>query len=554
MCIQSEFGKNIDNPLVDEWEHPCVWGEEKTVRPDYCVFNNTAYGLDLLHKHIKNNSRIVLSTDVDVDGVGTTYIMKRTLNALGSDKHIQIINQEKIHGIQQKHVEYFKMRPVDLIIITDSSCNEIETIKKFNCDVLVIDHHELLHNDLIGYCEDGIHRYVIINNTIDNYNQEFDNMWIEKNSGVALDKLVKYEKTNDMSCGLVVYELMRVYSLCFNNELLLENMLLDQWVGITLFTDVISTTNKRNQWYMDRTVFNVEIEETLGIILRLTNKYKGKLDKSYIQYTFAPIINKAIRAGKSGEVVSKIINYPEEICELNIYNEMQQEAVEKATTVLYKDSMTGVEVRNKRLFNSENIVLDITDLDIHNNYTGVIASRLSGDNQKNALVFKRLESGKVKGSFRGKYKRCNYRGYFDNHSKDVYAQGHPEAFGFEVTKQQLDDIVVGINSIEPKGRINEFLTAGSMSEEEKGVYHITDMTEFRRQGFIWRIATGNAKVSSKEEIFIRVKSSDAEFKEAKGKLIYYNVLGLECKAFKPIDKQYINIYIEYGSEINIFIK
>ena len=55
-------------------------------------------------------------------------------------------------------------------------------------------------------------------------------------------------------------------------------------------------------------------------MMRVINNFKATLDKSYIQYSFAPIINKAIRAGKSGEVIDKVVNNPSSICDLNIYN------------------------------------------------------------------------------------------------------------------------------------------------------------------------------------------------------------------------------------------
>jgi single-stranded DNA-specific DHH superfamily exonuclease len=513
--------------------------------------------LELLHKHIDNNNRTVLHTDVDVDGVGTTYIMKKALNAVGSDNHLLLINKDKVHGIQQKHVDYFKSNPVDFVIITDSSTNEVEIIKQFNCDVLVIDHHDYVLADkswLNGKCNDGVHEYVIVNNTIKNRNQELDNKWLRSKNISAFDNLEEWIGCSDMSCGLVVYELMRLYCVCFANPKVLENMLLYQWAAITLFTDAINTLNDRNQWYLDNTVFSQELEPSLRIMMQSINKYKAKLDKSYINYSFAPIINKAIRAGKSNEVLDKVINSPSQIMDLAIYNKDQVDALNKATTVTVYDAEKNEYITGPRIFSDISIMLDISSLDVNPNYAGVIASRLSGDNSKNAVVYRVLENGLCKGSFRGLYQTVDYREYFEKYSSDIYAQGHPQAFGFELKYEQLKYLMDNIKDIEPVESLKPFITAGNMQPSEYGVYHITDMNEFKRLGYIWRIATGNSKVASKDEIVIRVKASDLVVKYTKGKLFYYDVLGIECKAFKPLSGDYFDIYVEYTNEINVYIR
>jgi single-stranded DNA-specific DHH superfamily exonuclease len=356
-----------------------------------------------------------------------------------------------------------------------------------------------------------------------------------------------------MSCGLVVYELMRVYCKCFHNEVLLENLMLYQWAGITLFTDVIDTINERNQWYLNKTVFSKDIEHSLKTMLNIINKFKATLDKTYIQYTFAPLINKAIRAGVSTEVVTRVINEPATILELKKYGALQDEALDKALFVTSTDNL-GLTTKNERVFNTEYIAFDISKLDIHPNYSGVIASKLSGDKNKNVAVFKEIESGKLKGSFRGKLKNVDYRKHFEKYADDIYAQGHPGAFGFEAYPEQLTAIMESIKSIEPTSEEKPFLTAGNMSEDEYGEYHIKDLVKFKQQGYIWRIATGNAKVSSNDEICIRVKASDVVLKSAEQKVFKYDVLGLECKAFKPLKGKYFDIYMELSSEVNMFIK
>lgn len=540
--------------LLDIWKDGIVDGTEDVERPSLCLFNNTAKAIEMLNKHIERNSTMCFHTDVDVDGIGTTYIFKKALERLGSHNHLLLINRDKEHGIFEKHVGYFKNNPIDLLIITDSSSNEINTIKQFNCDVLCIDHHDLLHNDLSGTCSDGIHNYVIVNNTIDNPDFNGDKLWLSRKNSSAFQNLTEYIGTKDMSCGLVVYELMRVYCECFSNPDLLENLMLYQWVGVTLLTDVINTLNRRNQWYMNKTLFNQDTEQSLSIMMHYINKYKAKLDKSYIQYSFAPLINKAIRAGKSGEALDVVINHPEQVEKLKVYAAIQKEIVEKATNVVEVNPVTGLKVLRPKIFTSKTITIDLDKLGVHRNYSGVIASRLCGDNKKNCAAYVTLEDGTLKGSFRGRFKNIDYRKYFADYDESIYAQGHPGAFGIRLKKEQLDTIMDSVDSIEPKEETKPFITIGNIPENEYGVYHVTDLNEFKKLGYIWKLATGNAKVTSPDEIYIRVRASDVRLKKTEGSVYFYDVLGMECKAFSPLKGSHFDLYVEFTNEINMYLR
>jgi single-stranded DNA-specific DHH superfamily exonuclease len=554
---------NDTNILLDKWKIESVEGLNKPSKPGLCIFNNTARALSLLDRHIRNNGRMCLHTDVDVDGIGTTYILKKTLEVFKINSPILLINKDKVHGILPKHAEFFNAKKcIDLMIITDSSCNELDTIKSFNCDVLVIDHHEILHNELSGKCNDGVHEFVIVDNVLSNSNQEYDIEWLKgngenNNMGLsAFDNVEQYIGTDDMSCGLVIYELMRVYCLMYDMPDVLEDMMLYQWVGITLFTDVINTLNERNQWYLDNTVFNRDVEKSLKIMLSCLNKYKATLDKSFIEYTLAPIINKTIRAGESSLALSTVIKSPDKIAELKKFDALQKENIEKATMLNTTEFIDGQEVIVKRpiVFSGDTIILDISKFGIHPNYCGVIASKLSSENNKDTAVFIINDEGLCRGSFRGRYRNIDYRKYFDDYAEEIYAQGHPSAFGFELTMEQLNYLMSHISDIEPKAQAKDWLTMGNMTPEEYGEYHIKSLEDFKKQGYIWRIATGNSKVTSTDEINIHVKASDVMLKNTQGKLYLYDVLGLECKAFEPLQGNYFDIYMELNKEIDMYIR
>ena len=69
------------------------------------------------------------------------------------------------------------------------------------------------------------------------------------------------------------------------------------------------------------------------------------------------------------------------------YAELQQEVIEKVCNVITVNEVTGQRVLLPRKFTQPSIMLDIGQFNVSPNYSGVIASRLGGDNNKNAAVY-----------------------------------------------------------------------------------------------------------------------------------------------------------------------
>lgn len=522
--------------LLERWNSSIVTGDIEAKKPSLLGFRNTVQALEILRKHIQQNSRIAVHCDVDLDGVGCGYIVKSMLKSQGAINNLFLINKEKLHGIQQKHVDYFNNNTIDLLIIVDSSSNELDIIKKFNCDVVVIDHHEIGHEET--YIK-GEYEYVIINNMLENKDNEYINEWMRNKNPHTNEIISEYEVDERMSGALVLYELLRVYCEAYRTGNVLENLLLYQWVGVTLFSDSILLCNDRNQWYIENTVHRPYTEGCLSVIMSQLNEYKATLDKSFISYTLAPTINKAIRAGFSGEALDIVLRRPQDITNLNVYKDIQAKALEQA-------------VDKNAVYRHNFIMKDITNMDISKNYCGVIASRLCGDNAKNTVVFK-VDDGIARGSFRGKRSAVDYRGLFKSYGDDVFAEGHKAAFGFGVELGKLREIMSNITTIEPK-QSKFYLTAGSISDDMRGDYHIEDMTEFKKLGYFWRLAIANSKLSSEEQLDIITSAGEAVLIEERGKLLVYDVLGIKCKAFEPISSKLITIYIEYSTSIEMYVK
>lgn len=526
------------NDIFNTWSIETITGDVEANKPEICLFNNAIQACEMLYKHLKNNQNIIIHCDVDVDGIGSGYIAKRfcEYNTAGQIRYC--INKNKVHGVQYKHAELFNQIPLDLLIVVDSSSNELDILKKFHCDVLVIDHHEVVHRYHSGKTEDG-HEFIIVNNVLNGESPEKIKEWLLKLGVEATENINEYIPTDMMSCGLVIYELLRLYQIAYQTGPILENLMLYQWSAITLFTDSVQMLNERNQWYIQNTVCSNSIEPCLDQIMRNLNPRQTILDKSFIVFKLAPTINKAIRADAGIEAVNVVMNSPQEIVSLSRFQSVQQLALE----------------RGKRYpkIGKTLVWKDITNGGISNNYTGVIAASLSGDFQKQAAVYS-VQDGKVIGQFRGTSSTFDYRHFFESHKSGNYAQGHKAAFGFQLDIDEFESIINSLDNMEIADDYVNYLTAGDISENLRGKHHIYDINGFKRNGDLIRLAIGNSRVNTSEQIEIIVPLKQAKLVEQRGKIYIYDILGIQCKAFEILKNSTIRVYAEQSNLLNIYAK
>lgn len=95
----------------------------------------------------ENGETVVIYGDYDADGVTSTTIMYKTLQALGIDCQFYIPNRfSEGYGMNEKAIERFASDFVDLIITVDNGIANIDEVRLANdlgIDVIVTDHHEI---------------------------------------------------------------------------------------------------------------------------------------------------------------------------------------------------------------------------------------------------------------------------------------------------------------------------------------------------------------------------------------------------------------------------
>jgi len=95
---------------------------------------------------LKNNEKIMIYGDYDVDGITSTAVMFLVLNRLGADVSYYLPNRlVEGYGISEDGLQEAERRGVKLLITVDcgiTAINEFEIAKKMGIDCIITDHHE----------------------------------------------------------------------------------------------------------------------------------------------------------------------------------------------------------------------------------------------------------------------------------------------------------------------------------------------------------------------------------------------------------------------------
>ncbi|MFH1451176.1 MAG: DHH family phosphoesterase, partial [bacterium] len=98
---------------------------------------------------IKRKENIIICGDADLDGLASVIILKESIKNLGGEATIVYFpdRQREGYGLNMKSLSYFKKFAPALLITVDcgiSSFKEAEQAEKYNLELIIIDHHEVL--------------------------------------------------------------------------------------------------------------------------------------------------------------------------------------------------------------------------------------------------------------------------------------------------------------------------------------------------------------------------------------------------------------------------
>lgn len=99
---------------------------------------------DLILRHVRRGSRIVVHGDYDVDGVSSTAILVEALRSLGVDPSWHLPARLEGYGLSESTVERLAAGGTNLLVTVDcgvTSTREVDAAHRHGMDVAVLDHH-----------------------------------------------------------------------------------------------------------------------------------------------------------------------------------------------------------------------------------------------------------------------------------------------------------------------------------------------------------------------------------------------------------------------------
>ena len=122
----------------------------KDYRLDPMKLNDMSKAVDRIILALKNNEKIMIFGDYDVDGITSSFILFKFFTKFLKYRNISIMYPDRIeewYGIKNLHLDEIKKRGVSLVITVDNgitNIQEAEYAKKIWLDMIITDHHKNL--------------------------------------------------------------------------------------------------------------------------------------------------------------------------------------------------------------------------------------------------------------------------------------------------------------------------------------------------------------------------------------------------------------------------
>ncbi len=425
---------------VEEFIHPDI---RKLYNP--YLLTDVREGAVLTNKAIESDAKIRVIGDYDIDGIMSTYILVTGLKRLGADCDYQIPHRiEDGYGLNVNIIKRAIDDSVDLIITCDngvSAIDEIRLARDNGIDVIVTDHHELLHDD--DKTEKRPQANYLINPKREGDKYPFKNIcgatvaWkfitvLFAESGIIPEIVPdsKYTEFKD-----------KIDEDYLTSKKLRPIMSSLEFVAFATIGDVMELTGENRAIVKyglkalkdtSNTGFRFLIDNRLGNVDSVTTYHVG--------FVLGPCINASGRLDTASKSLQLLLEEDEkrakeltnELVELNEERKtMTEEGVEKAFSII-EEEMT------------EDKVLVIYMPDIHESVAGIVAGRIREKYCKPTIVLCDGEEC-VKGSGRSIEAYNMYEALHEVRDLFIKFGGHPMAAGMSLIMENVNALRERLN-------------------------------------------------------------------------------------------------------------
>lgn len=385
----------------------------------------------LIYKNIKENEKIRVVGDYDVDGVMSTYILLDSLNSVGGIVDYHLPDRIKDgYGINKNIIYKAYEDGIKTIITCDngiSAIEEAEYAKKLGLNLIITDHHELPFKIIDGTKKSyKPNAYAIINPKNPECGYPYKNL-----------------------CGAsVVYKLTEYLLKNYFNKADRDVQKYLEYAGIATICDVVELKNE-NRIIAKEGIKRINQTKNIGLkALIEVLGIDGEIRNYHIGFIIGPSINAAGRL-KTADIALELLlekNYNAAIEYANKLKNLN-DLRKKETETGYRRVKSYIESTNSL----ENDILVIYDDAIHESVAGIIAGKIKDDYYRPTIIL--TNSIKNPGILKGSARSINEYNMHDNlmKQKDLLESfgGHPLAAGLSLKKEKLEVFRTSINKLSP---------------------------------------------------------------------------------------------------------
>ncbi|MEA3296081.1 MAG: DHH family phosphoesterase [Patescibacteria group bacterium] len=323
---------------------------------------NLAKTKNRILKAIKNNERIILYGDADLDGTASVVILEWAIQEIkGKVSQVFFVDREKQgYGINKTALRYLKKYAPALFIAMDlgiTNFEEIEIAKKLGFEVIIIDHHIPLGK-------------------------------VPK-ADIVVDPKQKNDnyKFKDLCASGIVYRLARIL---LKDKLTadLDNSFLEL-TALATIADMMPK-EQENKDYIEKGIRSLDNTENLGLRILLDMNFLRGLEQQEKIHKITSILNvSGIKNNLTGAYVF-----------LNLKSEKQAKAIadrlvkEKQQRYFFIKSVTQ-EIENRISNNNEKSVIFESNVGWPNTIIGTVASKICAKYQKPVFIVNKMPSKSI---------------------------------------------------------------------------------------------------------------------------------------------------------------
>ncbi|MFA5878598.1 MAG: single-stranded-DNA-specific exonuclease RecJ [Candidatus Margulisiibacteriota bacterium] len=368
---------------------------------------------DLINIHQKEQKKILLYGDYDVDGITSTALMLDFLKLTNPNVHYYIPHRlNEGYGLNLKYVKSI-VKKYDLIITLDNGISGVEEIKyiKANSDtkVIIMDHHT--PGDVLPEAD------LILNPKL-----------LQENHPLYY-----------LAAVGVVYKFLEFYIEHFKIDYQLTKNL--DLVALGTIADIAPLVQEnRTLTKAGLHVLNQNTRFGIKILLEETKFKKTHISPRDVSFSIAPLLNASGRLTKADISLELLLAKDEQAAKslatkIKATNSKRQEL----GALILKEAESLIKEKNL----ADNKVLVISNVGWHSGLIGITAAQLTRKYHR-PVVMIGINGNMIRGSARS-YGSINiYKLLARFSSLFLDFGGHKEAAGFSLTEENLDAFIDGL--------------------------------------------------------------------------------------------------------------